>query len=571
MGGLIPIALFNSVGLLVQMLGNISLGLNAILLGAIMVFPKLWDAVADPLIGHLSDNTRTRWGRRRPFILVGGIAVALSFVAIWWVPRGDWIRNFLGTEDAYQWFLLAYLLGALLLFYTAVSIFEITHGALGMEMSDDYHERTRLFSAKSFLGNIFAMAAASMFALANMDFFRGTGGDTIDGMRYVSVFVAALLIPMSIWWFAALREPAFSAVKHQRKSAFWDDMHKTVNNRSFLILVTIIFTLAMGFNFVQIFNNYITIFYLFGGDERAASLLMWWNGLVWGVIGVLAVFPLNWLSNRLGKNTTLLIAILLMCAAQLSKVFCYNPEYPFLIFIPTALLSAGMLMFFTLGSSMVGDVADEDELKTGLRSEGSFCSVYWFVIQVGTTFASFVMGALLFFTAFDENQNDTVEAMRGSLERIIEEAGASSTPTAAFQSTPALNKQFDALVEKSNKLRLHFAERMESHPDHAEHLGGLVERNDTVRADAEALHAKTQSGNAAARDIVRSAEAFLKQMPLLKQQSPTTLLRLRVVEITVPLALSVVSILLTLRYPLTEARCYEIKEALKKRRAGRAS
>ena len=86
MGGVIPIALFNIAGQLMSLLGNISLGLQPFVLGAIMVVPRLWEALSDPIIGHVSDNTRTRWGRRRPFIVVGGLLVALSFVAMWWVP-----------------------------------------------------------------------------------------------------------------------------------------------------------------------------------------------------------------------------------------------------------------------------------------------------------------------------------------------------------------------------------------------------------------------------------------------------------------------------------------------------
>ena len=101
-----------------------------------------------------------------------------------------------------------------------------------------------------------------------------------------------------------------------------------------------------------------------------------------------------------------------MCAAQLSKIYCYNPDLPYLILIPTVLLSAGMLMFFTLGASMVGDVADEDDLKTGTRSEGSYYSVYWWFIKMGTAFASFVTGALLVFTSFDEQQNVSVDSLR---------------------------------------------------------------------------------------------------------------------------------------------------------------
>ncbi len=94
-------------------------------------------------------------------------------------------------------------------------------------------------------------------------------------------------------------------------------MQTTISNRTFLSLVVIIFTLAMGFNFVSLFNYYITIFYLYGGDAVVASRLLGVAGTVWAVTGLIAVFPLNWLSRRLGKNKTLLIAIFLMCGAQL--------------------------------------------------------------------------------------------------------------------------------------------------------------------------------------------------------------------------------------------------------------
>lgn len=147
-GGIIPIALFNIAGILVGLMGNISLGLSAFWLGLILIIPRLWDAVSDPIIGHLSDNTRTRWGRRRPFILVGGILVAVFFVLMWWIPKGDMVRVWFPSEAGYHAFQLVYILFTLLLFFTACTIFEIPHGALGMEMTSDYHERTRLLALK---------------------------------------------------------------------------------------------------------------------------------------------------------------------------------------------------------------------------------------------------------------------------------------------------------------------------------------------------------------------------------------------------------------------------------------
>jgi GPH family glycoside/pentoside/hexuronide:cation symporter len=567
MGGLIPVALFNIAGQLMGLLGNISLGLSAFWLGTIMIVPRLWDALSDPIIGHLSDNTRTRWGRRRPYILVGGIAVALSFVAMWWVPRGVWIRDVFPSDAAYNWFQLFYILVGLLVFFTACTIFEIPHGALGMEMSNDYHERTRLFSAKSFLGNLFAMGTPWLIFLAGLEIFRGRG-DLTDGMRYVSMFIAALLIPMTYWWFVVLKEPRLTAAEAHKRPDFWHDMRTTISNRTFLSLVVIIFTLAMGFNFVSLFNYYITIFYLYGGDALVASRLLGVAGTVWAITGLVAVFPLNWLSRRLGKNKTLLIAILLMCGAQLAKIACYDPTHPYLVLIPTAMLSMGMLMFFTLGASMVGDVCDEDELSTGTRSEGTYYSVYWWFIKMGTAFASFVTGALLVFTCFDQTQNITVDALGTSVAVIKSEAELwLADEVNSADRIARLNRQLEKMVSSVEGLKVHFDDRIEDYPDQAEHVGRLVDRLGSVRSKAEALQASSTTYVANPAALIADADAILAETPHLKQQAPETLFRLRLVEIGLPLVLSIVSIWLTLRYPLTEARCYEIKEALKQRRA----
>jgi len=566
MGGLIPIALFNIAGQLMGLLGNISLGLSAFWLGTIMIIPRLWDAISDPIMGHLSDNTRSRWGRRRPYILFGGIAVAVSFVAMWWVPRGDTVMGLFPSEAAYNWFQLAFILAGLLIFFTACTIFEIPHGALGMEMSADYHERTRLFSAKSFLGNMFAMGTPWLIALSGLEFFAGPGGNLVDGMRYVSLFIGALLIPMACWWFFTLREPGFVVAKKQRKSAFWKDMRTTLSNKTFLGLVVIIFTLAMGFNFVGLFSYYITIFYLYGGDAVAAGPLLGITGTVWAVTGLVAVFPLNWLSRRWGKNKTLLVAILLMCAAQLAKIVCYNPHLPYLILIPTVLLSAGMLMFFTLGASMVADICDQDDLETGSRSEGSYYSVYWWFIKMGTAFASFVTGALLVFTSFDEKQNVVVDALQGSIAVIQSEAKQWSSGEIDAQARLArVHEQMDKAIANAKKLKGHFARRTEEHPELAQHTHQLAERLSQFSSQAAAFQANSASLVATPSDLVFETKRLRQQTALLKKQAPKTLFRLRLVEIGLPLVLSVVSILLTLRYPLTEARCYEIKAALEKR------
>ncbi|MEO1129441.1 MAG: MFS transporter, partial [Planctomycetota bacterium] len=239
LGGFVPIALFNSVGQLSGLIVNVGLGISAILVGVAQMAPRLWDAVTDPLMGHISDNTRSRWGRRRPYILIGGFAVAISFVAMWMVPR-DW-----SVAGQFWYFLLMSLV-----FYTAVTVFEIPHGALGMEMTGDYHERTKLFSVKSFVGNAGAMITPWFYALANRDFFK-QGGDEVDGMQRVAFIAAGIVIALSVACAMLCRERQFEHARAQRRTSLWQSLRATMRNKTFLILVGIIFATVMGFNLVK--------------------------------------------------------------------------------------------------------------------------------------------------------------------------------------------------------------------------------------------------------------------------------------------------------------------------------
>ncbi|HAM97339.1 MAG TPA: hypothetical protein DCQ26_01905 [Marinilabiliales bacterium] len=658
-GGIIPIALFNIAGILVGLMGNISLGLSAFWLGAILIIPRLWDALSDPIIGHLSDNTRTRWGRRRPYLLLGGIAAAVSFVVIWWIPKGDLVHSWFPTDSGYQVFQLVYILFSLLIFFTAVNIFEIPHGALGMEMTTDYHERTRLFSAKSFVGNLFAMSTPWLFALASMEVFKGPGGNEVDGMRYVSILIAAVLIPLSFWWFLKLREPAFKKVSVQEKTPFWSDMKRTASNKNFIMLTLTIFTLAMGFNFVSLLGSYIPIFFIYGGDKVAGATLLGINGTIWAITGVLAVFPLNWISPKLGKRKTLSIAILLMVVAQLSKIVCYNPEYPYLIIIPTVLLSAGMLFFFTLGSSMVGDICDEEELKTGNRSEGSFYSVFWWFIKMGTALASLVAGALIVYTLFDETQVTKVDSLQGNVRELRSEIqywqgdqDLTKTNTTLLENT---RKQVTKAMDESKKYLTYLEKESVKKQDEAyqnateyksqrnqkfseaisaskstlielENLNLQLANVEPPMTDSltkaivssaiplilepklerarlnsfellshlEGKSLESEKSEAHYTQLIQNSAEVDKQLSTIQTnipletldkelsiietemvqltiQSPYTLFIMRVIEIGLPILLSIFSILFIFRYSLTEKRSREIKDLLKQRNLARNS
>ena len=263
---------------------------------------------------------------------------------------------------------------------------------------------------------------------------------------------------------------------------------------------------------------------------------------------------------RQGRNA-LLVAILLMPARpNFRKSFvtipacCSNSacrlhwrseenrtvtvQGPYLVLIPTMLLSAGMLMFFTLGSSMVGDVCDEDDLNTGTRSEGTYYSVFWWFIKMGTAMASVVMGALLVFTAFDEQQNVKVDALVGDIAVMKADADKwQNEELNAELRLSRLNEQLEKAVQHLGDVRGRFQERIETHPDQSEHLGQLIEHADSLRSKLTAMRENSSKVAASPTDLMTQSDDLLVQANLLKQQSPTSLFRLRLFDIGVPLLL----------------------------------
>jgi glycoside/pentoside/hexuronide:cation symporter, GPH family len=278
---------------------------------------------------------------------------------------------------------------------------------------------------------------------------------------------------------------------------------------------------------------------------------------------VLAVFPLNWISPRLGKRNTLAIAILLMCLAQLSKIVCYNPDYPYLIIIPTMLLSAGMLFFFTLGSSMVGDICDEDDLKSGKRTEGSFYSIFWWFIKMGTALASFVTGALIVLTMFDETQVTKVDALQGSIRELHKEVQAQP---AGEPPSVAMMEFLQKARTKSSELMAHLEEKATNDKHGKEHYRTLMQNMAGVNERLAGLDVSTSSESFDA--VLSSIETDIMQLTV---QSPYTLLMMRIVEIGLPVLLSLFSIFFVMKYSLTEKRSHEIKELIKKRNEERLS
>lgn len=388
LGALVTIVAVNSVVQLSSLFYVKELGVSQILFAYAAAFPRLWDALIDPLLGNMSDNCRSRYGRRIPFLVVGGVLIGVAFWLLWTVPR-EWDP---------QW-MFGYFAVTSLFFYTVVPIYAIPHGALGLEMTDDYHEKTRLFAFASFIGNVGALTLPWVYFLANRPLFAG---DVVNGIKWVCLGLSVLLTASALLCALICREGKRQQTANQRREKIWDSFKITYRNRTFLRLVGAFVLLIVGFQLVMGFNNFITIFYLYGGNTEAASTLMAHNGTIWAAVGILGIFPMSWLSRRFGKRTTVLIAFALITGGNLVKIVCYDPALPYLTIVPTVCLSLGMVFAFSLVNAMISDVCEEDELHTGMRREGIYFAVYNWWWKVAVSIATILSGYLQQFTGFLE-------------------------------------------------------------------------------------------------------------------------------------------------------------------------
>lgn len=388
LGAVVTIVAVNSVLQLSSLFYVKELGVSQILFAYAAAFPRLWDAVIDPFLGNWSDNCRSRYGRRIPFLVVGGILIGIAFWLLWTVPRDwdpDWMFGYFAVTS--------------LFFYTVVPIYAIPHGALGLEMTDDYHEKTSLFAYASFIGNVGALTLPWVYFLANRPVF---GGDVVNGIKWVCLGMSVMLTAAALVCAFVCEERKRHQTAHQKREKIWESFKTTYRNGTFLRLVAAFVLLIVGFQLVMGFNNFITIFYLYDGNTDAASTLMAHNGTIWAVVGILGIFPMTWLSKRLGKRSTVLIAFALITAGNLVKIVCYNKALPYLTVIPTVCLSLGMVFAFSLVNAMISDVCDEDELHSGMRREGIYFAVYNWWWKVAVSIATILSGYLQHFTGFVE-------------------------------------------------------------------------------------------------------------------------------------------------------------------------
>ena len=365
--------------------------------GVLFFLPRAYDAVLDPIMGFISDNTRSRWGRRRQYVFVGAILLGIGFVAMWQLHRESGLTyNFL------------YFLFWSLVFFTGLTVFSIPYVAMGYEMSDDFHERTSIMAVAQWIGQ-WAWVIAPWFWVVMYDPQWFPNADTATRTLSVWVGVACMLLAMVPALFIPSRSTAddthlipltlasvglgFRELLHGFKEAFG-----CVPFRKLCVATFLIFN---AFNTVAAFSFFIVVYHLFAGDTTAAGIWPTLFGSIGALVTTFAVIPtVAWMSKRTGKKTAFMLSQGISIIGYVLLWFLMVPGKPWMFMLALPFFSFGIGGLFTLMMSMTADVCDLDELATGKRREGIFGAIYWWMVKLGFAVAGLLSGAIMAFVAF---------------------------------------------------------------------------------------------------------------------------------------------------------------------------
>jgi len=397
LGGIVNNLLGSVIGFMSIVL-TVGLGVNPGLVGTLQAIPRLTDAVTDPVMGYISDKTRSRFGRRRPYIFIGAICVGLVFALMWQLPPGQ-------SEMFYFWFFLA----GSIIFYLFYTMFATPWVALGYELTSDYHERTRLMGVMNFMGQFAWISLPWLYAIMENDRLFS---DSVEGARTLAIVIGVFVAVVGIMP-AIFSKEKFDSPEEENKTKvsfmnglksnvtdFLKGLLITVKRIEFLKLCIGTFFLFNSIMLVGAFSSYITIFYVCGGDNDMGANYIGLFGTVTTFSTLAAIVIVTSISAKLGKRKTFILATSITLVGSILKWFCYDPLIPWKVLIPAPLIAFGMGALFTLMGSMIADVCDLDELETGERREGMFGSIYWWMVKLGMALAFGLSGYLLNATGF---------------------------------------------------------------------------------------------------------------------------------------------------------------------------
>lgn len=373
------------------------LGFPPLLWGVLFFVPRIVDAVTDPVMGFITDNTRSRWGRRRPYILLGGVFTGLSFVVMWQL-----------YEENSLAFNFSYFLILSLIFYLGLTVFATPYVAMGYEMSSDFHERTRLMAVAQWIGQ-WAWVIAPWFwvLIYDPELFPSPAAGARSLAVWVGLGCMGLALIPAIFCRSASTAGAENLQRLNRENiketlaVFFRGFGQVFRCVPFRKLCLATFLVFNAFNTVAAFSFFIIVYHLFNGDAGAAGTWPAWFGTVSALSTCFLVIPvITFVSQRLGKKNTFLLSQSVSIVGYALFWWCFRPGQPLLMLAPVPLFAFGIGGLFTLMTSMTADVCDLDELNSGARREGAFGAIYWWMVKFGMAFAGGMSGLIMSLVGF---------------------------------------------------------------------------------------------------------------------------------------------------------------------------
>ena len=362
-------------------------------MGVIFSISRIWDAVSDPIAGYLSDRTTFKFGRRRTWMLISFIPISFGFLAVFSPPES------MQGQSLDLWMMIA-----ILSFYSAITLLNVPHMALGAELSEDYHERTRLFGVRHIgftLGSILALVSMSLL-ISEENNPDGDVRQLAGSLAFYAIGAMSLMIFFAV---SKLKEnPEFqNRVNKNPFKAFrdvWINPHAK-------ILIIVLFIENLGGAVIGVLTLYVTQYIV---EAPAWATIIIFAYMLPSALSVPLWIPL---SRRFGK-IRLWVFSLAFTGISFGGIFII----PFLdsitdrlivMFIGAALGGMAAGCGGAIGPSVKGDVIDYDEYLTGERKEGSYFAALNFVFKSATGIMLLVTGFVLQFSGFIPNQPQTME------------------------------------------------------------------------------------------------------------------------------------------------------------------
>ncbi len=362
-------------------------------IGNVKAATLLADAFAGVLFGWLSDNTRSRWGRRRPYILVGSLLSGLALPLLF-LPSRSW-----GAEQIY-----AYMLLSAVLYSPLIAAYNSAYQALGAELTPDYHERANVMGYKAIVQKTVGILIGAAVWLSGLPLFRDPATGEIDsgkGAMAACAVAGCLMILSGVINVRYVPERYYQTATRQRATGLLETLRSTVSCKPFLVLLGVGFSYAIPTFAVDPLGYYAGYYYVLQDLHSSQSAYgMWgvlklWGGILYTLCGVAAVYPAQRLVKQHGKRAALSLILALGIGAFASSWWLYTPAAPWLVVVHTGLCGFCATGLWVVLPSMTADSLDYEEQRSGARREGAFSSSFFWATKAGMGIASILAGQAL--------------------------------------------------------------------------------------------------------------------------------------------------------------------------------